>query len=1025
MERINIAQVDIDVEALINKSAEVRQRIMEVSDQMKALKDALNKGGISVQEYTRQMALLQNVQRENQREQRAYDNLISSHIAVQHQTMQANNTLTGSIRELGTALAQNRRIYEDFTQAQRESAEGKALLETIHAQDEAYRELQRSIGVTQVDVGNYRQAILDALGDNQAFGTSMNGIVNSFNNVRMNVIALSTPFVNFVQTGRLAPAALNATAAATGNVSTGMKVLRGAIIATGIGALVVVLGSLIAYFTSTQEGINKVNRVLTPLKVAFQTLIGVVQSVGKVMVEAFQAAWQPIKKAGELIGTFLITPLKQVIGVVKGLSKVITGDFEGAWEEVKKPTQDLVNKAKEMGKAASDAKGKFSELGGEMKNIAGNIKATMDEALKRGQRIEEINQKLSASEADYIEQTANLKQQFKELNLIAEDTTKTFAEREEAAKKSIDVQREINKLAEDRNLLEQELLNLKFASNDTSNADKAELARKKAELAEQAAARIEAITTQNNKVNTIRKAANDEENARRKEQADKARAHLEEQLKWQKEAVEDYVKTNSAVAQSLKERLAIEEKGMRDRLDILEIEKTKGLIKQKEYEKEKKEIEREFLKTKVELSIEAVKKEADKYEAQNKSKIDSETRLTSELIVQEQARQDAIYQVKVEALEKEKKLKQDAHDWDYNAESEYQQQLQSLKDDHDTQSRELRKQADQQEKELKKQNDELDFQEKIARLESEGAGEYEIRYAQLENENALAIQKADEQHQAGQLSDEQYQRNLELIRKNYAKKKIAIDKSVEDAKLQAFQSVFGQIKGLVGEQTALGKAAAIAETTINTYMAAQKAYSAMSGIPVVGPALGAVAAAAAITSGLMNVAKITSTEVKYADGGLLRGKSHSEGGIPFTVAGRGGFEAEGGEYIVNKRATAMYFPVLEAINRSVGYGNYNPVYMAAGGVIKQLPDMQIDYKEMMNAIKEGAMQGTQAGAYEGSMQGALQGTQQGAFEGARAGSLEGSMQGAFEGATIGTTSGLTDSILRISDNERARQSASI
>lgn len=1025
MERINIAQVDIDVEALINKSAEVRQRIMEVSDQMKALRDALNKGGISVQEYTRQMALLQNVQRENQREQRAYDNLISSHIAVQHQTMQANNTLTGSIRELGTALAQNRRIYEDFTQAQRESAEGRQLLETIHAQDEAYRELQRSIGVTQVDVGNYRQAILDALGDNQAFGTSMNGIVNSFNNLRVNVIALSTPFVNFVQTGRLAPAALNATASATGNVSTGMKILRGAIIATGIGALVVVLGSLIAYFTSTQEGINKVNRVLTPLKVAFQTLIGVVQNVGKVMVEAFQAAWQPIKKAGELIGTFLITPLKQVIGVVKGLSKVITGDFEGAWEEVKKPTQDLVNKAKEMGKAASDAKGKFSELGGEMKNIAGNIKATMDEALKRGQRIEEINQKLSASEAEYIEQTAKLKQQFKELNLIAEDTTKTFAEREEAARKSIDVQREINKLAEDRNLLEQELLNLKFASNDTSDADRAELARKKAELAEQAAARIEAITTQNNKVNTIRKAANDQAAAQAKEAADKAREILQEQLKQQREAVEEYANTNSAVAQSLQERLSIEEKAMNDRLAILETEKSKGLIKSNEYEKQKLEIQREYLSTTTELSIDAVKREVENYEQENKTKIDNNVLLTAELVAEEQNRQDAIYQKKVEALEREKLLKQEARNWDYQAEEEFQSQLRALKEDHDTQARELKKQADEQDKEQRKLNADLDFQERIARLESEGAGEYEIKYAQLENENALAIQKADEQHEAGQLSDEQYQSTLELIRKNYAKRKMAIDKSVEDAKLQGFQSVLGQIKGLVGEQTALGKAAAIAETTINTYMAAQKAYSAMSGIPVVGPALGAVAAAAAVASGLMNVAKISSTDVKYEKGGLLKGKSHSEGGIPFTVAGRGGFEAEGGEYIVNKRATAMYFPVLEAINRSAGYGNYNPVYMAAGGVIKQIPDAQIDYKEMMNAIKEGAMQGTQAGAYEGSMQGALQGTQQGAFEGARAGSLEGSMQGAFEGTTIGTTSGLTDSILRISDNERARQSASI
>lgn len=1011
MERINIAQVDIDVEALINKSAEVRQRIMEVSDQMKALRDALNKGGISVQEYTRQMALLQNVQRENQREQRAYDNLISSHIAVQHQTMQANNTLTGSIRELGTALAQNRRIYEDFTQAQRESAEGRQLLETIHAQDEAYRELQRSIGVTQVDVGNYRQAILDALGDNQAFGTSMNGIVNSFNNVRMNVIALSTPFVNFVQTGRLAPAALNATAAATGNVSTGMKVLRGAIIATGIGALVVVLGSLIAYFTSTQEGINKVNKVLTPLKVVFQTLIGVVQNFGKYLLEAITHPKQMLIDLLDFLKGQFMNRLNGMIDIFKGIGKIITGDIKEGIKQVGEAAaqtvtgvENVVGKVKDAGKAMSD---------------------TIDEAVKRGQRIEEINQKLSSSEADFIRQTAELKQLFKEQNMIAEDTTKTFAEREEAAKKSIEIQKQINKLAEDRNGLEQELLNLKFASNDTSDADRAELAKKKAELAEQAAASIEAITTQNNKVNTIRKASNDQANAQAKEAADKARAHLEEQLKWQKEAVEEYVKTNSAVAQSLQERLAIEEKGMQDRLAILEKEKSKGLIKKNEYEKQKREIEEAYLKTRIDLSIEAVKKEAEQYEAQNKTKIESETRLTAELIVQEQARQDAIYQKKVEALEKEKQLKQEARNWDYNAEEEYQSQLQTLQEDRDTQRRELKKQADEQDKEQRKLNDDLDFQERIARLESEGAGEYEIKYAQLENENALAIQKADEQHEAGQLSDEQYQSTLELIRKNYAKRKMAIDKSVEDAKLQGFQSVLGQIKGLVGEQTALGKAAAIAETTINTYMAAQKAYSAMSGIPVVGPALGAVAAAAAVASGLMNVAKISSTDVKYEKGGLLKGKSHNEGGIPFTVAGRGGFEAEGGEYIVNKRATAMYFPVLEAINRSVGYGNYNPVYMAAGGVIKQIPDAQIDYKEMMNAIKEGAMQGTQAGAYEGSMQGALQGTQQGAFEGARAGSLEGSMQGAFEGATMGTTSGLTDSILRISDNERARQSASI
>lgn len=1013
MERINIAQVDIDVEALINKSAEVRQRIMEVSDQMKALKDALNKGGISVQEYTRQMTLLQNVQRENQREQRAYDNLISSHIAVQHQTMQANNTLTGSIRELGTALAQNRRIYEDFTQAQRESAEGRQLLETIHAQDEAYRELQRSIGVTQVDVGNYRQAILDALDSQNSLGTSLNTIIGQLQGLKGHFSGTVNIITNYVNYGRATANTQNAIANATRNTSIAFKVLRGAFLALGLPALLMLLGSLISYFTSTQEGINKVNRVLTPLKVVFQTLWGVVQNVGKIMVEAFQAAWQPIKKAGELIGTFLIMPLKQVIGVVKGLSKVITGDFEGAWEEVKKPTQDLVNKAKEMGKAASDAKGKFSELGGEMKNIAGNIKATMDEALKRGQRIEEINQKLSSSEADFIQQTAELKQLFKEQNMIAEDTTKTFAEREEAAKKSIEIQKQINKLAEDRNGLEQELLNLKFASNDTSDTDRAELAKKKAELAEQAAARIEAITTQNNKVNTIRKAANDQANAQAKEAADKARVHLEEQLKWQKEAVEEYVKTNSAVAQSLQERLAIEEKGMQDRLALLDKEKANGLIKKNEYEKQKREIEEAYLKTRVELSIEAVKKEAEQYEAQNKTKIESETRLTAELITQEQARQDAIYQKKVEALEKEKQLKQEAHNWDYNAEDAYQQQLQELREGYNEKSRELNKQQSDIEKEEKKSQQELDFQDKLLTLQEQGAMQWEVEAEQMRQNHEQEREALSELLANNQISQEEYNKRLLILNRKHAQDEINLKRKTEETKVQLASAALSQAKQLFGEHTAVGKAAAIAEAMINTYLGITKALSAYP------PPYNAIMAGVTGAMGMLNVKKIMETDVKYEKGGLLKGKSHNEGGIPFTVAGRGGFEAEGGEYIVNKRATAMYFPVLEAINRSAGYGNYNPVYMAAGGVIKQVPiqseikELKFDFEQMMNVIREGAMQGT------------LQGSQQGAFEGARAGSLEGSMQGAFEGATIGTTSGLTDSILRISDNERARQSASI
>jgi hypothetical protein len=57
-------------------------------------------------------------------------------------------------------------------------------------------------------------------------------------------------------------------------------------------------------------------------------------------------------------------------------------------------------------------------------------------------------------------------------------------------------------------------------------------------------------------------------------------------------------------------------------------------------------------------------------------------------------------------------------------------------------------------------------------------------------------------------------------------------------------------------------------------------------------------------------------EKKFADGGIVEGPSHAQGGVPFTVQGRGGYEMEGGEFIVNKRAAAVNRSLLERINSS-------------------------------------------------------------------------------------------------------------
>lgn len=64
------------------------------------------------------------------------------------------------------------------------------------------------------------------------------------------------------------------------------------------------------------------------------------------------------------------------------------------------------------------------------------------------------------------------------------------------------------------------------------------------------------------------------------------------------------------------------------------------------------------------------------------------------------------------------------------------------------------------------------------------------------------------------------------------------------------------------EMQAVGKAAAIANTTIATYEGATKAYASLAGIPFVGPALAAAAAGAIIAAGLANVAKISGVDLE-------------------------------------------------------------------------------------------------------------------------------------------------------------------
>jgi TP901 family phage tail tape measure protein len=90
----------------------------------------------------------------------------------------------------------------------------------------------------------------------------------------------------------------------------------------------------------------------------------------------------------------------------------------------------------------------------------------------------------------------------------------------------------------------------------------------------------------------------------------------------------------------------------------------------------------------------------------------------------------------------------------------------------------------------------------------------------------------------------------------------------------------------------------------------------------------------------------------FANGGMVHGKSHAQGGENFAVGGRV-VELEGGEAVINKRSTAMFSSQLSAMNAAGG-----GVKFADGGLLNQPSFSQ----QQFNALGQNQMMGAMGGS---------------------------------------------------------------
>lgn len=519
------------------------------------------------------------------------------------------------------------------------------------------------------------------------------------------------------------PAPIQQAATATRGFITSLKGVKAAVAATGIGALVIALTSLVSFIKTTAAGFDGFNKALAT--------------------------------AGALVDQLTIA-----------FGRLFKLDVAGAFRAI------------------------TSELSG---------------AIRASQNLVDLQEQLRQSTNEALVETAELNKEFETQQKIAEDTTRTFEERADAAVNAATAQARLAAINAD--LARQEENLLKIALQNTANVE--ERRELENQLAEAKAKRIDAETQLEVKRLDIGKVAIEIEKERQE-----VLLGIGEQLTEQQLELQDIALNRSLVELNVAEQQALKQAELAGASEtaLTQIKETFAARRVQIEENAQQEIQAILEQSNLEL----IKSEVQV--ARETARLNKEAR-------DEELRQR--FATNEQYLESERIFQEELAQIEFDAQRQVKDKINQL----------VIEGIDDQ---LQRATIELNFQEDQAIKE--------LELLEATEEQKLKVREIYEN------------KRLALV-----KQKAEVDKKIQREQLEAgldvASQVFGAIGNLVGENTRLGKAAAIASATIDTYAAANKAIAAYP------PPFGFIAAAVAVAAGIANVAKIASTPVPGGDRG--------------------------------------------------------------------------------------------------------------------------------------------------------------
>ena len=359
-------QVILDISIPTDDIEKAEQDISRARKQVEQLREANKNLDKSSSAYTKNAVEIKKLSGDIRTNERV--------LVANTKAQQANEGSVEQLREqLKVVSAQWAKVTkaegENTDQAQQLTKQKKELTEQLKA-------VEKSTGDTRRNVGNYSEGMKEALQQTGLFEREQRALAVTQKAVRV----------------------------ATGGGTKAMKAFKIALAGTGIGAIVIALGSLVTYLTQTQKGMDLVNQVMDGAKAIFQVLIdrllGFGEGLKAIFVDGdFSGGIDKLKNSFSGLGEEIVNESKvaadlraelQRIDKAEARLNVRRAKSRAEIEKLKFAAEDQTKSNEERAEAAEKAITKEQEL----------LQETIDLQKQRIEVIRQQNEQGTVTEAD-------------------------------------------------------------------------------------------------------------------------------------------------------------------------------------------------------------------------------------------------------------------------------------------------------------------------------------------------------------------------------------------------------------------------------------------------------------------------------------------------------------------------------------------------------------------------------------------------------------------------------------------------